>query len=601
MLVHDVRKFVQTIPTNHLVKVHIFNIDDMCEDLNVASVPLSHLIVELLQKYPETMLRLHVDEFDGEQLNLEAATELRETLQRKELEDSYISLLPHSLSRNRTYVLKGKKQPHGNYRYEETGMKLFQLDKCMRTTENIFKLTKAIEKKICKENTIIYQPKQLKSKLSQLTESNADTSHEVVQHLNNPRTLTTNVTEKEGNTTPQESSSINTNEHPDYKDFQSSINSNISRKSFLERPLDLEVIAANAARVTVHKSKRTVTQYAYPKASSVGHNIKGSIPKYITIAKQKVISTQTLCDLISKLAIIMQKCFSKNSIRRLVLCNTEFHYFVIKNLLKILKVDFVEYIDFSDWKPKGTNGEVASLSQKCILTNYAESRGNEADQVIVVVDPADSNLKHLALECMTRCQDELLIIGIKEPFKSKKKCFLRVNLKQIKSKYTMGKILEKLKNGGLIECNHWSGISLGDEDKCIVDKKFQINVTSKTYKEYLSVLKENEVTFEGSSHNINIDATALKQLHITDPVKNLKCSYKNESECLLDWTAEGFTYIVRATKIGNNSVWYEVFRTRQSNCTIKNLKQFSSYIFSVAALSNMDKSDNKEIHYFHVE
>lgn len=90
----------------------------------------------------------------------------------------------------------------------------------------------------------------------------------------------------------------------------------------------------------------------------------------------------------------------------------------------------------------------------------------------------------------------------------------------------------------------------------------------------------------------------IYRLHITDPVKNLKCSYKNESECLLDWTAEGFTYIVRATKIGNNSGWYEVFRTRQSNCTIKNLKQFSSYIFSVAALSHMDKSDNKEIHYF---
>ncbi|XP_057297778.1 uncharacterized protein LOC130628786 [Hydractinia symbiolongicarpus] len=610
MLVHDIRKFVKTIQKNYLVKIHIFNIVDMCAHLNLTSLPsLSVFIIKLIQKYPETVFHLCVDEFDGEQLDFEAATELKETLQRKELIESHVTILPHSLSKKRTFVSKEKKQPHSSYRYKETGMKIFKLTKCMRTTEKIFKLTKAIGEKICEENSVIYQPRQLDSN-TMLLQAAVDIHPHDGKRNNDLKLSATNFTGKYSTTHPEESSllnmtkgpSLDINEYPDDRKTSPATHSlSIHKKSLLERPLDIEVIAANTNQVLVHKSRKTLTQYEYPETSSVGHNITGCIPKYVTFVEQNDFSMQSLShDLTSKLAILLKNWFSQNSIRILVLCNTPFHYFVMKSVLKLLNIDFIEYIDYSDWQPTGKTGELASLTQsKCTLTNYVGSRGNEADKVMVVIDPAATKLKHLTLECMTRCQDDLLIIGINDPLKSKKKRGFRTIFNLQKSESSIGKILDEVEDDGLLQRNQWSSISLDDEEISIVKEKLQINVQSKTYREYLDVLKDVEVPFKDIPRNINMDATALKQLQITDSVKNLKCSYKNEKECSLNWEAEGFTYIIRAKETHSNSDWYEVCRTRQSPCTVKNLKLVSRYMFSVTAVSSLDHSEDKVVEYFH--
>ncbi|XP_057297566.1 uncharacterized protein LOC130628605 [Hydractinia symbiolongicarpus] len=603
MFVNDVQTFVQTISTNDLVKIHVYSIIEICAHLNITSVPsLALLITELLRTYEETLIHLIVDEFNGEQLNLTAAKDLRETLTRKELTDSFITILPHSLSKRRTLVYKGNEEPHENYRYDKTDIKIFKLTKCMRTTENIFKLNKAIEDMLCEERTIIYQPKQPNVIKAKTPETDP---------------IKTNPSRNEEKKKTKESSELNTPESlfdeteitvKDSERTSIKPGAGADNKSSIETPIDLDVYAASLSKMPLDKSKKTVTQYDYPETRCIGHNITGIIPRYVTFLNQKQsrikLEQQLLHDLISQLAIILENSFSSVTTRRLVLCNEYFHYLVLKNVLLLLNVNFIEFTEYSDWQPKDKDGVHVAFpfESQCTLTNYVGCRGKEADQVVMCIDPAARKLKHLALECMTRSHSELIILGIHA---GKAATFCERWLPYWLQRWWSGEecfaqIFDNIRKKNLLQFEKWSSVSM-DNDTNLTSDCCQINICSKKYREYIHYLKESEVTVVESMSDKGVDLTAFKLLQSTESVKNLKCLYKNERECSLAWRAEGFTYIVRAKEIDNNSDWYEVCRTRQSHRTVKNLKLRCNYKFSVTAVSNLNHSDDKIVKYFHYD
>ncbi|XP_057296844.1 uncharacterized protein LOC130625760 [Hydractinia symbiolongicarpus] len=594
LMVHDVRKFVETLPKNELSVIYVFNVKDLSEHLKLTAIPsLAQLILELLHNYPGTVIHVFVDEYDAEQLNLFEARKLNSVLKMAKLEEACITILPHSLSKNRTYVSKRTEKPHGNYQFKATGMEIFELTRCMRTTQRIFQLTNAVEKMIGEEKTVFYQPKIA---VNDYDDYSVNASKSPLNATKGRREV---IVPARLDFVGSDTMSGMTNLH---KNVLKKSSSNINRFNF-HIPKDIDVVSASVSSMPVDKSTKTVTQYAYPETISVGHNIIGNMPTCLTFS---VHSPSHFHEMITKLSIIIGESFFKENMSKLVICNTPLHYFVMKNALKLMDINFIDYIEYSGWQLKDAdeNVVISPLQKRCMLrlTDYTGSRGDEADQVVVCIEPSACRLKHLTLECMNRSHCDLILIGIsyeEAPTAIERSLPIWVQKKWQKHR-SMGIFLSQVAQKGLLQMNYCVTFSHKDETICLTkdNRDFRINVASKKYKECMKTLKQRNVIFEDTGSDEH-DATAFKMLENTSPVTDLRCVGTGQRECLLTWKSEGFVYIVRKWS-DDGGVWIEVGRTRQCYCIFKSLIHDSKYKFSVTAVSNVDSSDC-EIDYIHMK
>lgn len=591
-IINHVKVFCQSFSRKEFVTTHILNVKEISTHLQLNSVPsVAFLLRELIRNYSETVLHVVIDEFDGEQLNLANARDLKETLKRRELEDSCITILCHSLQKKRICVSGIGETPHENYQFGATEVKIWDLKICMRTTESIFKLTREIEQKIRREKVVFHQPNQsrrvesgnseLAVKLSELAEEETDS--DAVR-------LNTECADAVGA------------DSDDDKEYIP--NTNVDKVDFIV-PNDFDLaLASEPSRPKIFlQGVKTVTRYSYPETDGCGHNILGDKPVYLTFEEgfqSSRSASEHAHDLISKLAIIFDNSFFQKTTSKFVLCNTHFHYCVMKNALKLSNLDFVEFIEYSGWQLKDKNEKLITSPSRncCMLTNYLGCRGNEADQVVVCVDPAAYKLKHLVLECMTRSRSDLLIIGINS---NKTPTFTEQWLphwlqKGSRRECSIGKILVDVAHAGFLVKNTYKSINRGEA--CWIKDKFQINIASRKYRENIMKLKQEEVMCQ-ETESCKVDSTAFKMLHSASAVKNLRCTYKNKNECLLSWLPEGFNYIIQCNNTTSKDGWYEVGQTRDGYYTVTGMKNYGVYKFSVTAVSNVNMSSCTEVDYVH--
>lgn len=583
MLVHDVQHFIESHLVKYATSVRAINIADLSKELHLQSIPsISQLLLKLLQTYQDQILHLIIDEYDGEMLSLESAKDLKSAIARRELMESNITIFPHSLRKNRTFVSSKEVKHHRNYQYDETGFQVFSLTKCMRTTKENFGLIRGIEELICNETVTIKHPKDKKHTSKNVKKSRVKTK-DVVLSLRRPDSATSAVIKTD----------------PIHQQ-QSSTNA-------LEIPRNLEDIAEINVKNPVHKSKKTVTKFEYPRTDGVGHNVAGTKPVYYRFPNQHLLDNY---EVITKLAVIFEEHFYDDGVNKLVICNTPFHYYIMENVLHALQAKYFICIEYDDWKLKDNKGCPSSTLpyNGCVLTNYEGSRGKEADKVFLCVDPEACQSKRVFLESITRSNFELHLIelnNVKSSSIIKSSVAKRITLRKSKSspvklsQIAIGHTLNELILNGLVISRDILDASANEATSLSMENHvIKIDTSTEKYMQIYSELVKNGQIYDGSCHVPNF-AETFRMLQQPKALSQLICHYQDETSCLLKWETDGFDYIIRRKEVDSGGDWEEVSRTSKESITIREMEVDTKYRFSVAALSTVEASESIEITYIH--
>lgn len=462
LLKRDVIRHADRFNYRSDVAVKIKDIVELAKDLRMKKVPSpSQLMSSLVEKHASEMFHLIIDEFNGEILNEEEASTLKRYLEEEaRVKDSLIVIFPQSIEKHRTYFSYGSFNIHDTYKYNLTGMKVFHLNKGMRTSKEIFKFLKAFEKELMKVKTTVKFPvqkqeqhsyykhrqqqqnsyhthQQQQQKQQQQQGQGQQQSHQQRQlywqqqlyqqqqqeeqtlqlqdklqepQRQNKQQEPQQQEKRQGQQQSHQQQQLQEKQQLQLKHTQQEQQEKEQQGKPFESPIDIDVVAASINEQGLSGDVRIDTELECNSADMIGHGIKGT--KSILI--HPVTDPNTDGEFIVMLALLPEDltCNSK----RLFIYNTVSQANVLYTLLKLLKLEFYHYNESSNWKlvrdsDKTTVVNVLKHKSYNILTTHEGSRGVEAAECVCIINKDDCKLKHLTLEGMSRATKKLMLVS----------------------------------------------------------------------------------------------------------------------------------------------------------------------------------------------
>ena len=390
----EMKHFVKSLKIPRNVEVISKNILELCQDLKTFSnvPPISKLLPVLVQK-PDHIVHFVIDEFNCESLDNVEAKALKNLLTTSEnLQPSTVVLVAQSMENRRVYNSYNQRRriTHDSYKYEETGMQVIHLSKCMRNSINIFKLNNSLQEALSHEKNIFYHP--VLSRAIDIKEYAATSSRSVNIKKNAATTVTHDSEEV-----------MSAGKHLESID---------AVKKEFKQPTTMEDLALSLTPELCSSTVNTETSYKYLLCDDVSHNIDGKMPVLLTF-ESKPYNEE---DCVAKLAISIEHlCFLKKS-HALFLANTRKGRLTQEKLLYCLGKPFILYNPDSDWNIidnyENVLEEIPDIKECNLITDYQGCRGLQASQVVVFVDPDDQYHWQYLVDSCARSTDSLVLILI---------------------------------------------------------------------------------------------------------------------------------------------------------------------------------------------
>ena len=386
----EMKHFVKSLTIPRNVEVISKNILELCQDLKTFRKvpPISQLLTVLVQK-PGHIVHFVIDEFNCESLDNAEAKALKNLLTTSEnLQASTVVLVAQSMENRRVYNSYDQKTiTHDSYKYEETGMEVIHLSKCIRNSYHVYKFNNSLQETLSQEKNIFHHPV-----LSRSTDNkeNAATSR--------PTDIKENATTAVAH---------NVEELTSVRDVKSNAN-----KNKLKQPSTMEDLALSLTLELRSSTVNTETSYRYQFCDDVWHNIDGTMP--VLLAFESKPSHEQ--EYVTKLAISIERlCFLKKS-HALFLANTRKGRLTLEKVLYCLGKPFILYSSDSDWhiidSYENILEEIPEINECNLITDYQGCRGLQADQVVVFVDPDDQYHWPYLVESCARSTNSLVLILI---------------------------------------------------------------------------------------------------------------------------------------------------------------------------------------------
>ena len=460
----QMKDFVRSLKVPRNVEVISKNILELCQDLKTFNnVPSISDLLPVLVQQPGQVVHFVIDEFNCESLDNAEAKALKNLLTTSEkLQTSTVVLVAQSMENRRLYHSYDKTIiNHDSYKYEETGMKVIHLSKCMRNSINIFKFNNSLQEALSQEKNIFHHPV-----LSRSTdiEENADTSRSV-------------------NIKKHSSSTAVTHDSEEVMSAGKHLESIDAKKKELKQPTTMEDLALSLTPEQLCSSTvNTETSYKYQLCDDVWHNIDGNMP--VLLAFESKPSHEEEC--VAKLAISIERlCFLKKS-HALFLANTRKGRLTQEKLLYCLEKPFILYNPDSDWNIidnyENELEEIPNIKECNLITDYQGCRGLQAGQVVVFVDPDDQYHWPYLVESCARSTDSLVLILIDDLYSATTNILYRC--------------INKAVENCLIEVDTICGVSNTNKEQPLKETKllnFQrqlsINTNSYRYCDYVQKLR----------------------------------------------------------------------------------------------------------------
>ncbi|XP_057299780.1 uncharacterized protein LOC130630333 isoform X1 [Hydractinia symbiolongicarpus] len=579
------------------VSVYVKRIDELSQMFGLLYIPsLSYLLDLLLEKHYDVIVHLIIDEFDGESLDMQEAVAIRERLESDQMTRSCILLLPHSLEKRRTFVNYGEKQQHQKYNYKITGMKVFELKKCMRITRNICEILKVFQEEACQKISII--------------------KHQELPAINSKETTEKNVPgamkkKSVGRPSiPQPPSTVTETQEPETKPTEKEI--------LYERTMEIDYIASKIDTSHFSGNIKTETSYVYRNFKIIGHNIDGQLPLSINIK----FSSKEYHEGVAVLSLALKAyCFKEDCVR-LILVESEYHQSIIEKALRVLSINYLSCALHTNWKIVDNDNKIISVlpSHYTLITNHQGCRGLEAEEVIVCVDGNDE-LRHVVVENSSRATSRLVFICLDESTEdvednvegTVQNTLHRLQMEQKIDSIKVETYLDEYTSTPYIEqIEGWNGKEwAADYSKSLSEHEarqsrntcirtvLKINTSDDgtLYEEYLEKIKLQK-NLDGNK-NMKLNLSMLRRYEPPVPVQDLKCVYINETSCKLTWTNEFCEYTVLMTEENDRTETLAV-KIKQSSWTVTTVKENASYYFVVISETIVGKEESN-IHYTHVD
>ena len=458
----QMKDFVRSLKVPRNVEVISKNILELCQDLKTFNnVPSISDLLPVLVQQPGQVVHFVIDEFNCESLDNAEAKALKNLLTTSEkLQTSTVVLVAQSMENRRLYHSYDKTIiNHDSYKYEETGMKVIHLSKCMRNSINIFKFNNSLQEALSQEKNIFHHPV-----LSRSTdiEENADTSRSV-------------------NIKKHSSSTTVTHDSEEVMSAGKHLESIDANKNELKQPTTMEDLALSLTPELCSSTVNTETSYKYQLCDDVWHNIDGNMP--VLLAFESKPSHEEEC--VAKLAISIERlCFLKKS-HALFVANTRKGRLTQEKLLYCLEKPFILYNPDSDWNIidnyENELEEIPNIKECNLITDYQGCRGLQAGQVVVFLDPDDQYHWPYLVESCARSTDSLVLILIDDLYSATTNILYRC--------------INKAVENCLIEVDTICGVSNTNKEQPLKETKlnFQrqlsINTNSYRYCDYVQKLQ----------------------------------------------------------------------------------------------------------------
>ena len=479
----EMKHFVKSLTIPRNVEVICKNILELCQDLKTFGKvpPISQLLPVLLQK-PGHIVHFVIDEFNCESLDNAEAKALKDLLTTSEnLQTSTVVLVAQSMESRRVYnsYYQGT-ITHDSYKYEETGMEVVHLSKCIRNSYHVYKFNNSLQEALSQERNIFYHP--VLSRSTNIKENAAtSTSTDIKEYATT--TVAHNVEEL-----------TSAREH---------LESNAD-KNKLTQPSTMEDMALSLAPELHSSTVNTETSYRYQLCDDVWHNIDGIMP--VLLAFQSKPSHEEEC--VTKLAISIEHlCFLKKS-HALFLANTRKGRLTQQKVLYCLGKPFILYSSDSNWhiidSYENVLEEMPAINECNLITDYQGCRGLQADQVVVFLDPDDQYHWPYLVECCARSTNSLVLILIDDLYSATTNILYRCIIKAVEN--------------CLIEVDTICGITNTNKEKALkvseilnFQRKLSINTNSRRYSTFIqNILSFKHIKFAKTMEDIPVaDVQAL--------------------------------------------------------------------------------------------
>lgn len=582
MLLDSVKKYVGTLARNR--NIVATSMLELSRQFFTNRVPkLSRLWQRLSKEHPDSNVHMIVDEYDGEQLSDSEAEKLRTMVGKKKFLRSTVILLPHAIAKHRTLVSRNDKKPHKKYQYDKTGMEVFRLSKCMRTTCSNFEFIQHAESVFFKEKVTIRHPLFNLDIENEIQETNAedeilrvDTGIEFQDegYIDDNRY----VSDAEETDDVRDGTMENSNQE-DNDDRN-------ANEAGLPSSIDIDIAAANMEMETIQYNEdlKTETTFKCEPVNTVGHGITGNKPILIYSDQD----SNDISEQLTMLCIALNENYSfhkKENLR--VIYNSVTQRKLFQVILNVLEESYVVYNLKED-----DNREF-----NIVLATAQDSGGDDCENVLVGVNSSDQKLLHPTLEAMTRATCQLIFIDFSGTEKDKKNgegnAFAKFEKNQrnlLKVVYVTGKA------DRYDEEEYMPGPT---QDNVTYDK---VNTACQGYKELKKKVEKQLENIDLHEEN-KPDWIAMRSLEFPTNVKDAECVYVSETSASLSWRNEGFRYIVRRQE-STETIWNEVEEDYQpwDNCySFVNIpvEADRTYNFSITAVSKVGESQATKIQYYH--
>ncbi|XP_057289745.1 uncharacterized protein LOC130612446 isoform X3 [Hydractinia symbiolongicarpus] len=591
LLKRDIVNHTKRFNFKAAVEVVVKDNVELAQDMKMNEVPTPYQLIEsLVKKHVDQNLHLIIDELNGELLNKEESSLLKHYLETEDkLNNSFIIFFPQSIEKHRTLISHQKVTIHDKYKYEETGMEVLKLNRAMRTTRIIFQFLKAFENKVEQDKVTMKLPDQ-KSKDAISTKTKIEKKTNLFskfwQQLKQPQEQRRQQQQQLQQPPPpqqqqEQGQTTSSNVTPIIK----------GEEKVFETPVDIDVVAASIQDGDLSGNVRIDISLKFNTAYSIGHNIEGTKPLLIHPAN----TPTTDKEFIPMLALVLQDVCLHHATKRLFIYNTFPQKDIFYRILKLLKIDFLHYDKYTDWKVLNCDDIIVKnplQSQNYnLLTTIEGSRGVEAAECICIIESNDCKLKHLTLEAMSRATQNLVLVSASNVYQSD----------TVKS--STGHIISKLLTEHLVEYN--VEVS-NDEDTEIPftksiksNNKIVFNIKPQYWK-FKKMIKDLEhVGFQATDERLNAHEIVRKNLYPPGKVSNIICSYLSSTSCILRWQQDADKYTVSRQE-SNSLSWNNLVTDFSCNQYIVDYMVIGeSCKFCVIAKNHLGVSDDSIVSYRH--
>ncbi|XP_057292158.1 uncharacterized protein LOC130614732 [Hydractinia symbiolongicarpus] len=578
LLKRDIANHTKRFNYKAAVEVVVKDNVELAKDLKMNEVPTPYQLLEsLVKKHVDQNLHLIIDELNGELFNKEESSLLKHYLETEDkLNNSFIIFFPHSIEKHRTLISHQRVTIHDKYKYEETGMTVLKLNRAMRTTRIIFQFLKAFENEVEQDKVTMKLPDQ---------QSKEGMSTKQPQQQREPQRRQQQQQQQRQQQPPpppqQQGQTTSSNVTPIIKGEEESF----------ETPVDIDVVAASIPDEDLSGNVRIDTSLKFNTAYSIGHNIEGTKPLLIHPAK----TPTTDKEFIPMLALVLQDVCLHHATNRLFIYNKFPQKDIFYRLLKLLKIDFLRYDKYTDWKVLNCDDITVKNPLQSqtynLLTTIEGSRGVEAAECICIIESNDCKLKHLTLEAMSRATQNLVLVSTSNVYQSD----------TVKS--STGHIISKLLAEHLVEYN--VEVS-NDEDTEIPftksmesNNKIVFNIKPQYWK-FKEMIKDLEhVGFYATAERLNAHEIVRKNLYPPGKVSNIICSYLSSTSCILRWQQHANKYTVSRQE-SKSLTWNNLATDISCNqYIVDDMEIGETCKFCVVAKNHLGVSDDSIVSYRH--